>query len=62
MNTILRALVIGCLTSSLRAAVVEPVSLAPAMGMIQMIPAFRVSVLSQISLVKSPAMATMDMG
>jgi hypothetical protein len=39
------------LSSSLRAAVVEPLSLAPALGMVASVPALRASVLSQISVV-----------
>lgn len=50
---VLLALAVVCSSSSLRAAVVAPVSLAPALGMIQSVPAFRASVLSQISLVSS---------
>lgn len=59
MNTIHRRFIfvlvfsVACLPNSLRAAVVKPVSLAPAFGMMASVPAFRASVLSQISLVTS---------
>lgn len=58
MNTIRRrnillALSTVCLAGSLRAAVVGRVSLLPALGMAQSVPAFRASVLSQIALVDS---------
>lgn len=50
---VIRALSAVGLPGALRAAAVAPVSLAPALGMIQSVPAFRASVLSQISLVNS---------
>lgn len=58
MNTIRRrnillALSTVCLAGFLRAAVVGRVSLLPALGMAQSVPAFRASVLSQIALVDS---------
>ena len=39
--------------SPLRAAVVEPVSLAPALGMVQSVPGFQASVMTQIQLAAS---------
>ena len=49
--SMLTALSVACLSSSLRAAIVEPVSLAPVLGMTQSVPAFRAAILSNIQLV-----------
>lgn len=51
--SIVLAFSIVCMSSSVLAAMVERVSLAPALGMVESVPAFRASVLSQISLVNS---------
>lgn len=50
---ILLALALVCLSSSLRAVVVETKPLTAAIGMMQSVPAFRASVLEQVGLVSS---------